>query len=570
MSDEHSRSLPPAFIRNSPLDWLVFALLAALTVMLYGPHLDAPLVFDDLNFFGSNYASAFGGQFSPFFPRFWSSWTFAFQRIVFGDDLAMFRLVNVGLHIMVGGAMYLFIRTIHVLVLADDTSSRDCARSRQTPKLAIGLSVALFLLHPLAVYGVAYLVERSILMATLFSLLMWWSHLRGLTSAKPGWFVLAALFCYLALYSKEHSVMAPAVAGLLTLLVSHKPAARRWLIPVFMVYFGLALSVVLSSRYAIATAYEPSLAQMGVKVDHPYLSSVVTQTCLFFKYLLLGWIPITSWMSIDIREPLVGLGSAWNWLYPCLFMAYCATGFFLLMRKGRVGLLGFSMLAPALLFMTELATVRIQESFVLYRSYLWLPPMLVALPLVFRRVVGLSGQGGLGRGLALTLGVATLGVFFALSAERLNTFSSNLLLWDDAISLAERRGDSWFRDRQYVNRGGAYLADKSYERALRDFDRALAWNPDQVLAHLGKGRTLLQLGRLEQAGKHFDRAVALKPDWADAYLARADLSYRIGDREAALADLRMACALAPGFACYAKDKLLGGTGSRIVIPASGR
>lgn len=554
--------------RSSPLDWLVIALLAAGVAALYGPHLGAPLVFDDINFFASNYASLVGGEFSPFALRYWPSWTFAFQRIVFGDDPAMFRLVNVGLHVMVGGATYLFIRTLHALVLADDTAPRDYARSRQTSKLAIWLSVALFLLHPVAVYGVAYLVERSIVMATLFSLLMWWAHLRGLTSGKPGWFVLAALFCYLALYSKEHSVMAPAVAGLLTLLVSHKPAARRWLIPVFMAYFGLALSVALLSRYAIATTYEPSLAQMGIKVDHPYLSSVVTQTCLFFKYLLLGWIPITSWMSIDIREPLVDIGSPWSWLYPCLFLSYSAAGFFLLKRKGRLGLLGFSMLAPALLFMTELATVRIQESFVLYRSYLWLPPMLVALPLIFGRVVGLGGLGGLIRGFALTLGVASLGVFSALSAERLNTFSSNLLLWDDAIGLAERRGDSWFRDRQYVNRGGAYLADRNYDLALRDFDRALAWNSDQVLAHLGKGRTLFQLGRLEQASKHFDRAVVLKPDWADAYLARADWSYRTGDREAALADLRMACALASGFACYAKDRLLAGKGNKIVIPAS--
>ncbi|MDD5175487.1 MAG: tetratricopeptide repeat protein [Sterolibacterium sp.] len=477
----------------------------------------------------------------------------------------MFRLVNVGLHIMVGGAIYLFVRTLHGLVLTKNSDPQDYARNGQPARLAMWLSVALFLLHPVAVYAVAYLVQRSIVMATLFSLLMWWAHLRGLHSAKPGWFVLAALFCYLALYSKEHSVMAPAVAGLLTLLVSPKLAARRWLILAFITYSGLALSVVLLNRNEIATAYEPLIAQMGIKVDHPYLSSVVTQTGLFFKYLLLGWIPITSWMSIDIREPLADVGLPWNWLYPCLFLAYCVAGLLLLMRKGRLGLLGFSMLAPALLFMTELATVRIQESFVLYRSYLWLSPMLVAFPLVFRRS---ARPGGSGYGLALTLSVGFLSVYFALSAERLNTFSSSLLVWDDAISLADHRGDSGFRDRQYVNRGGAYQAYRNYDLALQDFDRALVWNPDQVMAHLGKGRVLFQMGRLEQARNYFNRAIALKPDWVDAYLARGNLSNRIGDREAALADLQKACALAPGFACYAKEKLLAGAGRGIVISVS--
>lgn len=546
------------------IDWLPIVLLAAGVVLLYGPHLGAPLVFDDIDFFSSNYASLVGGQFSPLTLRYWSSWTFAFQRVVFGDDPAMFRLVNVALHVMVGAALFLFVRTLHALVLAGNPEAQAEDGNPQVARLAIWLAIALFLFHPLAVYGVAYLVERSILMATLFSLLMWWAHLRGLASGKPGWFALAALFYYFALYAKEHSVMAPAVAGLLTLLVPHASTQRRLLILGFMAYLVLAVSVVLASKNVIASVYEPWLLG-GVAINHPYLSSVLTQAALFFKYLLLWWVPLTSSMAIDMREPVSDIGSIWPWLSLCGFVGYCALAFALLLRRGQVGLLGFSMLAPALLFLTELATVRIQESFVLYRSYLWLPPMLVALPLVFRRVGYLDG---LGRGVALTLGVATISIFFSLSAERLNTFSSNLLLWDDAIGLAERRGDSGFRDRQYVNRGGAYLADRNYEFALRDFDRALSWNPDQVLAHLGKGRTLFQLGRLELARKHFDRAVVLKPDWAETYLARADLLYRIGDREAALADLRMACTLAPGFACYAKDRLLSGTGNKIVIRTS--
>ncbi|MBI3523933.1 MAG: hypothetical protein HY066_05290 [Betaproteobacteria bacterium] len=546
------------FLQRTPVrDWLTLALLATGVAALYGPHLNAPLVFDDIDFFGSNYASRVGGNFSPLALRYWSTWTFAFQRIVFGDDPAMFRLVNVALHLMVGAALFLFIRTLHALVLTGDSELRG---QNQTSRHAIWLAVALFLFHPVAVYGVAYLVERSILMATLFCLLMWWAHLRGLASGKPGWLALAALFYYFALYSKEHSVMAPAVALLLTLLIPHPATGRRLLVLVFLAYFALALSVVLTQKNVIASAYEPWLLG-GIKINHAYLTSVLTQAALYFKYLFLWWVPLTSWMSIDIREPLKDIASIWTWLSLCGFIGYCALGFVLLLRRRRLGLLGFSMLAPALLFMTELATVRIQESFVLYRSYLWLPPMLAGLPLIFQRLAGRGRQA------ALLLGWGCAGICFYLAAGRLYSFSSGFLLWDEAIKLADKRGDTGFRERQYVNRGGTYLVGRNFDLALQDFERALQWNSTNVLALLGQGQALSQLGHPAQAKVSFDHALRLKPGWVDAYLARAALSIQLGDRQAAIADFGRACAERSMFACYAKEKMLGTSGPiTITIP----
>ena len=206
------RFLPAGRGRNGPLvacDGLALLLLAGGLAVLYGPHLGAPLVFDDIDFFSSNFAAKYGAEFSPLQLRYWSYATFAFQQIVFGNDAAGYRLVNVALHLMVGAALGLFLRTLRELVLPDHGEGRSIGFGEQ---LVIWLSVALFLFHPVAVYGVAYLMGRSIVMATLFSLLMWWAHMRGLASGKPGWFALALLFFYLALYSKEHSVMAPAVA----------------------------------------------------------------------------------------------------------------------------------------------------------------------------------------------------------------------------------------------------------------------------------------------------------------------------------------------------------------------
>ncbi|MFA7279172.1 MAG: tetratricopeptide repeat protein [Sterolibacterium sp.] len=537
--------------REFAFDGLALLLLASGLAALYGPHLGAPLVFDDVSYLGSNYASMIGGEFTPFLRRYWSWCSFVFQRIFFSDDPTELRIVNVMLHFLVGVALYWFGKALLAQVSLGNKPGVGVVSGMRRTTLWLG--VALLLFHPVAVYGVAYIVQRSILMATLFSLLMWWAHLRGLDSGKPGWFALAILFYYLALYSKEHSIMAPAVACLLTLLVDRVAARRSLLALTFIAYFVLAVSVLPAALYVIASQYEPLLTEDR----HAYLASVLTQSALFFKYLSVWWFPLPADMSIDIREPLAEIDSVASWLWFSAFLAYAAAAFHLVLRKGRVGLLGFALLAPALLFMTEFSTVRIQESFVLYRSYLWLPPMLVALPLV---VESASGAKRL-----LVLGLAVCGVLFILSSERLNTFASQFLLWDEAIRLAERKGYQSFRDRQYFSRGGTHLAARHFELALQDFERALQWNPAQTTALLGKGLALTQLGRPQLALESFDKALALKPDWVDVYMARGELYYKLGDRKAAEFNFGLACTQGASIACYAQQRIRAGTNATVTI-----
>ncbi|MBI5921562.1 MAG: hypothetical protein HY847_07895 [Betaproteobacteria bacterium] len=548
---EHLLLTGPERIRA--LDGLALLLLASGLAALYGPHLDAPLVFDDIDFFASNFVARYGGEFSPLMLRFWAYASFAFQHIVFGNDAAGFRLVNVALHLMVGASLYLFMRTLLGIALPGPLESGTAPGSDFGQCLAIWFSVALFLFHPITVYGVAYLVGRSVVMATLFSLLMWWAHLRGVDSGKPAWFALALLFYYLALYSKEHSVMAPAVAGLLSLLAARVVARRGLLVLVFLSYLALAVTVLIAHRETIANAYEPLLGT----IPHAYLASVLTQAALFFKYLFLWWIPLPSLMSIDMREPLAGIGTVSAWLWLAGFIVYLTAAFGLLLRKGRIGLLGFALLAPALLFMTEFSSVRIQESFVLSRSYLWLPPMFLAWPLMF----GLIRD----RRWLWLLVMALAALLCCLAVNRLNTFASAFTLWDEAIQLAERRGDTWFRDRQYVNRGGTYLATGQVQLALQDFERALQWNPTQALALLGQGRALARLGKTQQALVSYDQALVAKPGWVEAYLARAELRSKSGETAAAAADYRQACAQGVLVACYVAEKMRLGTNAAVTI-----
>ena len=78
---------------------------------------------------------------------------------------------------------------------------------------AAWVGALIFALHPVAVYAVGYVVQRSILMATFFVLVMQLSYLHGLLTGRRRWLVLAAAAYFLAVFSKEHSVHGARRAG---------------------------------------------------------------------------------------------------------------------------------------------------------------------------------------------------------------------------------------------------------------------------------------------------------------------------------------------------------------------
>jgi hypothetical protein len=536
--------------------WLFLTFSSICGALLYGPHLGAPLVFDDIAFFSSNYASQYGIGFGGTNPRWWPYWTFAVQRILLGEEnLFLFRLGNLVLHVLTVNALFLFLRQLFSALLPNRADTKVVEPYSVDAMAAFAAMV--FLLHPIAVYAAAYLVERSILMATLFSILMWLAHLRGLESRKPVWFVLAVLCCYLALYSKELSVMAPVVTVLLTLALRKRELPWRYLAPTFFAYAFLIISITLKVKGVIASSsLELQVSNIVAQLqrepgwqlpDNVYLVSVLAQCMYFFKYIFLWFVPLTSWMAIDIQESVLDNAGSWMlWLSALAYVAWCLAGFILILRRGMAALLGFALLAPALLFATEFSSVRIQEPFVLYRSYLWAPALFAAIPLVFHKV---RPQ------LILVAGIVVATVLAVLAQERLMTFSSEFAVWGDAIHLAERSEvKSPMRARQYYNRGSAFLNSKRPQSALEDFERALSFSSRYLLAFHGKGMALMRLGRFREAKASFDQALAIKPDYAQTLFARSVACSKIGDEVCADNDLKKACALGYTLACYYREK----------------
>jgi tetratricopeptide (TPR) repeat protein len=97
----------------------------------------------------------------------------------------------------------------------------------------------------------------------------------------------------------------------------------------------------------------------------------------------------------------------------------------------------------------------------------------------------------------------------------------------------------------YYERGQAYLAKDQPDRAIADFDRAIALTPDFADAYHERGAAYLDTGQLVLAIASYDEAIRLDPANGYAYYTRGLTHYDTGNATKALADLRDAVRLIP-------------------------
>ncbi|MCX5795392.1 MAG: tetratricopeptide repeat protein [Elusimicrobia bacterium] len=516
------------------------ALLAALTLALYGDSLNDPLVFDStiiltpsrlewtLQHFGI-------GRLFDLRALTWLS--FAGTYFFFGMKVFWHNLLNALLHASNVALIFIFLERLFALALrpvGQDTPARNLAFS----------GAALFAVHPISVYATAYLNQRSILLATFFALLSLISFLKGFAQDSRRHRIWSAVFYFLSVHSKEHAVMLPLAACSLVPLISQAQgrAALRKLWPLCLLYAAIAGEIILRARGVLGKAYEPYAAEIlgslaNDRPAHLYALSVLTQSWMFFRYLWLWLCPHTGWMSVDMVLPMARGLLSWpeTLALPCLG-AYACAALALLRKRGRLGLAGFGLLFPLLLFPTEFAAVRTHEQFVLYRSYLWMPGFFAVLPLA---------AALLSRKARIPLMICGL-LYLAMGArDRLATFRDPVSLWADAAAKLDPKASK--NSPAYRPIGclaQAYAQRGDQERAIPLYRRALELNPRSVENQYDLGNSLRSVGRCREAVAHYAAAVQLKP-FADGFNNLGLAFACSGDIAPAIAAYRQAIRVSP-------------------------
>ncbi|HET9651475.1 MAG TPA: tetratricopeptide repeat protein [Usitatibacter sp.] len=493
-----------ALLRRDML-WLPLVLAAVLVIYL--PGLDNGLVFDDGYLADGELFRDYRSTLE-FRARMLSYGSFVWLQALFGEGWWKQRLFNVLLHIGVVLSLWALYREIlrHITHPAHADDPGVHPDYENSP--ALGFAIGFFALNPVAVYGVAYLIQRSIVMATLFVVIGLWALARGLRLGKPAWFIAALAAYALAVMSKEYAILAP-LAGLPIYILVKRPSAKQLAI----VWAGGSLLVGAAAyglwhRYGeilgkpfdeYSRVYLQQLARLDPGAEkHSFSLSILNEAYLFFHYGLRWVFPVAEWLSINLRPPFPLTWTSFPQVLGIFgYVGVVIGGFYLLLRyRDWRALLGISLLLPALLYPTEFSTVWVQDPFVLYRSYLWA----IGIPgLVFFILHGPSAR------VVAIIGLIAATFLTWQSLDRVISLSTSESAWSDAIAKLPsdpRAVGRWFA---YLNRGNAYVESNEFKLAMRDFERS-AQLGDMGMGTFNTGALLAAAGRHAQALAAFDQA----------------------------------------------------------------
>jgi hypothetical protein len=204
-------------------DIWAFLLVSLLTVTVYFPGLSGDYMFDDranllqnqqLEFETLDLEALQNAAFSSgsgALRRPVSMASFALNRYFFGIAPFSHKVVNLGIHLLTGAALLLLGR----MLLRSYQQYRDPALSEQIVTWLPIVIAGLWLVHPLNLTTVLYIVQRMTSLAALFTvcgLLLYVMGRRRMLAGKHGLSLILAglLLCgSLAVFSKENGILLP-------------------------------------------------------------------------------------------------------------------------------------------------------------------------------------------------------------------------------------------------------------------------------------------------------------------------------------------------------------------------
>ena len=522
--------------------WIyVLALLAGL-LALYATGLKNQLVFDDARL---SDGSIFGqyGSLLELRVRSLSFGSFVWIQSILGESWPVQRLFNLALH----GATALALGVLVQELLKSTTWSEHLRNSPDAPdslRTASQMAAAIWAFHPVAVYGVAYLIQRSIVMATLFVVLACLCLVWGMKQRRWGWYAAAALMYVLALASKEYAISALLLVPPLYIFVRRPGVQQALVISVgalalmagsaflLLQVYGSIVGVVFDET-SRAFAAQLELIQPGISKDL-YALSIWNQASLFWRYGMTWWIPLPGFMAVDIR-PQFPLGfwgvEAVGALAYVLAMLGCAA--LVLRRSDAWALAALAVLLPGLMFVTEFTTVWIQDPFVLYRSYLWsiTVPLLLAIPLVYAQ-----------RKVQIISAVLMCLVLAVLSWGRIDSFYNAGSVWADASAKIDTKAPAQAvgRWRPFLNQGADALERGDYVEATRLFSSAVNLGEPLGSARMNLGVALQQQKQHQAALDQWVQAERQGFTEAALYYHRGESYFAIRNFEQAMVSFAQA------------------------------
>lgn len=255
-----------------------------------------------------------------------------------------FKLTNLIIHLLNGVCIFILTSLVLEIHRRRDTSKLSSERLRW-----ISLAVAsAWLLHPLNLTGVLYVVQRMASLSALFTLLGLMVYLYGRQrqlDGKSGWgWILSAflLFTPLAVLSKESGALLPAFMLLAEfVLLGFQASATKSRVALIGLF---AVTVILPAIVlALYSIYKPAWLLVGYNIrDFTLPERLMTEARVLWFYLSLIVVPDISQLGLQHDDIAISRGflTPYATLFACIGTALLAGVAYLVRKRHPIAAFG--------------------------------------------------------------------------------------------------------------------------------------------------------------------------------------------------------------------------------------
>jgi tetratricopeptide (TPR) repeat protein len=456
-----------------------------------------------------------------------------------GLDVRGYHAVNIAIH---------FINALLVYSLVSLTFRTPVFRASSLGKDSRHLAfftALVFVTHPVQTEAVTYIMQRVVLLASLFYLLSIVAYIRFRTSdgGKSGlaFYAVSIVSALLANTSKEIAVTLPLALALYEFMFLEGPVKRRI---VFLVPFLLPTLIV-------PFAYLNEGIQAGLpftlekatrlETDIPRADYLFTQFRVVATYIRLLFFPVNQ--SIFYDYPVYDSLKALPVLVSFVFLlGVIGSGVCILRRsRGRpeLRLAAFGVFWFFLALSVESGLVPIAVTIAEYRVYLPSAGAIIAIASAVMFFASLDKRWS--RRTVLAVFAALVVVFSVLGYARNSVWQDRVMLWEDTV----RKGPGMAISR--VNLGIIYDNRGMHEEAIREYKASIRISPGAALTHDKLGTLYEKLGQHEEAEIEYRAAIMADQNYENAYNNLGVLYIKTGRPEEAVDEFSKALKLKPEY-----------------------
>lgn len=483
--------------------YMPYLLIILFALTAYCNSFLAPFTLDDFSSITNNYAIRnpldIGAIWKFYSNRFVLYYTLSINYFFFKNAEMGYHVVNFFIHLING---FLVFSILYYLLGLDYFKNKIPGRYRNT---VCTISALIFVVHPVQVNAVTYIIQRTASLAALFYFAAMLNYIKYRIYKKNRYFLLALLFTVTAMFTKENTITIPFMLALIEFMFFLKDENMSWKKRTAILLILLLTIPIIPATNLYLGGYSQSDPKVNFKASTSMdrMHYFYTQLNVIARYIQVLFVPYNQ--NFDYSNDFPKSKTIWENYSYISFAFLLLIGLIALfnLRKNKLMSLGILWFFVGL--SVESSFISIKDVYFEHRLYFPVVGFSIFLAGLIFSELKVAGRPFLFKKplkvfvFALSFMIA---VYTGLTIYRNYIFGDGIRLWTDVVKKAPKS------DRAHCILGTNYLdryelsANKNpehLEAAERELKKAIELNSSNDTAHCNLSKVYVLKGDYEKA-----------------------------------------------------------------------